>query len=247
MKEDNIFEWLKIAHSSWHAILTSACQKLPQDYIHSLAKDHSWLPGRQAIFNAFRLPLEQVHYILMGESPYPRFVSANGYAFWDNAVTELWSESGLSKSVNRATSLRNILKMLLLAEGKLSSEKLSQENIAKLNKTHCVKTIHELFHNLLNKGFLLLNANLVLSHRPVSEENQYWLPFLDSVLSQIKLVNPNVILLLFGKIAERVTKLPIAKDYTLVVAEHPYNLSFIQNEKLLNFFAKFHLLEKSHN
>ena len=47
-------------------------------------------------------------------------IFANGYAFWDAAVNELWSDNGLSKAVNRATSLRNFIKMLLVTEGALS-------------------------------------------------------------------------------------------------------------------------------
>ena len=57
----------------------------------------------------------QVNYVLFGES-LPRRASANGYAFWDAAV-KIMVSFGNSKTVNRATSLLNILKMLLIAEG----------------------------------------------------------------------------------------------------------------------------------
>ena len=108
------------------------------------------------------MPVAQTHYVLFGESPYPRAKSANGYAFWDAAVTDLWSESGLSKAVNRATSLRNIIKMLLVAEGKLTLVHTGQADIAKLDKTGLIATNAELFQQFLTHGFLLLNATPVL-------------------------------------------------------------------------------------
>src|SRR5438128_2360838 len=112
---------LNSVHSSWNECLQRAVARLNSTYLETLAQSTTWLPGPNKIFNAFTLPIEKVNYVLFGESPYPRRESANGYAFWDAAVQELWSETGLSKRVNRATSLRNILKMLLVAEGALNS------------------------------------------------------------------------------------------------------------------------------
>ena len=97
-------------------------------------------------------PLSSVRTILFGESPYPREGSANGYAFWDAAVENLWSDSGLSKAVNRATSLRNFIKMLLLARGDLNHD-FSQPAIAQLDKSTFHRTADEFFTGLLNKGF----------------------------------------------------------------------------------------------
>src|SRR5262245_7286900 len=113
---------------------------MDSSYISSLARSSNWLPGPNSIFNAFSLPLDHVNYVLFGESPYPRQESANGYAFWDASVNELWSATGLSKKVNRATSMRNILKMLLIAEGLLDKQQTSQEAIARIDKTHLVQT-----------------------------------------------------------------------------------------------------------
>ena len=80
-----------------------------------------WLVARciDRLLAAFQRDRAGVRYLLIGESPYPRRASANGIAFYDAAVDSLWSEQGLSKAVNRATSLRNIVKTALLAEGLL--------------------------------------------------------------------------------------------------------------------------------
>ncbi|MCD8542804.1 MAG: hypothetical protein LRY69_05290 [Gammaproteobacteria bacterium] len=98
--------------------MEQALGRMDEQYLEFLLSDTRWLPGMDKVFNAFMLPFEQVNYILLGESPYPRAASANGYAFWDQSVGEIWSTNGLSKSVNRATSLRNFIKMLLVAAKK---------------------------------------------------------------------------------------------------------------------------------
>ena len=80
------------------------------------------MPGIDQLFSAFRRDRHNLRYILIGESPYPRAESANGIAFYDAAVNALWSETGLSKPVNRATSMRNIIKTALLAEGLIETD-----------------------------------------------------------------------------------------------------------------------------
>src|SRR5690242_3606123 len=101
---------LTSVHPSWHSCLRHALQNVDTTYLKNIASFSDWLPGANKIFSAFSIPIDQVNYILLGESPYPRAHSANGYAFWDAAVNKLWSDKGLSKEVNRATSLRNIIK-----------------------------------------------------------------------------------------------------------------------------------------
>ena len=126
-------------HSSWHTIIEKSLAQVDSVYLKSLTEKKNWMPGCDKILNAFSLPLSELKYILFGESPYPRTASANGYAFWDAAVTDLWSTKGLSKPVNRATSLRNFMKMLLIADQKLSIENYTQSEIAHLDKTNMIK------------------------------------------------------------------------------------------------------------
>src|SRR3989338_9603487 len=149
------------ADASWHVCIKQALATMDQRYLNELYCSCHWLPGSQHIFNAFSLPVNKINYVFFGESPYPRAASANGYAFWDAHVKELWSETGLSKPVNRATSLRNILKTLLIAEGMLKPENTTQLAISKLDKHSLIQTNQELFQHLLKHGFLLLNATLV--------------------------------------------------------------------------------------
>ena len=111
------------ANLEWRPLLKLAASEMDADYIQQIDSNVDWLPKIPQLFAAFSQPLSKTRYILLGESPYPRFTSANGYAFWDNAIDYIWSPTGLSKQVNRATSLRNLVKMFL-------SEKLYFQDIA---------------------------------------------------------------------------------------------------------------------
>ena len=225
-------------HPEWRDILKKALNQMDTSYLESLLTDNQWLPGLNRLFAAFSIPISQLRYVLLGESPYPRSASANGYAFWDNTVGSLWSPQGLSKEVNRATSLRNWIKMMLIARSDLSSD-TSQPSISQVDKSYLTQTAEELFMGMMAKGILLLNATLVYSEGKVPYHARHWKPFMASFLEQLALIKPTVELILFGKIAETIPqdKLPIG-----LVAEHPYNISFITNQRVIEFFQPLDLL-----
>ncbi|GGI75771.1 uracil-DNA glycosylase [Legionella impletisoli] len=233
-------EFIKAAHPEWYELLTAAFKQMDQDYLQWLRKHDDWLPGKEQLLNAFSLPLSSSEYILFGESPYPREQSANGYAFWDDSVESIWSDTGFSKKVNRATSLRNFLKMLLHARGDLRSD-FSQDAIAKLDHSKYVQTAQEFFERLISKGFLLLNATLVYSEGKVNYHARKWQPFMHFLLSQLAEQKPSVQLVLFGRIAKQ---LPEIKLFPHIIAEHPYNVSFVTNEEVMAFFKPLELLVK---
>lgn len=231
----------KFVHPSWHKLLHEAIALVADDYLEQCLTSTTFLPGPERMFRAFSRPQALARYVLLGESPYPRQASANGYAFWDAAVAGLWSPQGLSKSVNRATSLRNFLKMLLHAEGVLASPFQAQA-IASLEKSHYIQTLDQLFEELLHQGFLLLNASLVWScDQPVSYHAKHWYAFNRYILDKLGQGSIQKFLL-FGKIAQKFNFLPPEK---ILCAEHPYVLSFIENQDVLTFFQPFHFLRAS--
>lgn len=230
---------LSICHPEWKEIIITALKTMDPDYLQQLLHDNDWLPGKERLFAAFSLPLTKTQYILLGESPYPRKNSANGYAFWDNAVGSLWSLKGLSTAVNRATSLRHLIKMLLIARGCLDTAGL-QANIAPLDKSSLVQTAEELFKGMMKKGILLLNASLVYSEGKVPYHARHWKPFMQSLLTQLALIKPQIQLILFGKIAETIRQDKLSVG---LVAEHPYNISFISNQRVIDFFKPLDLLQ----
>lgn len=221
----------------WKPIIQKALASMDAEYLQTLDNE-SYLPKFDLIFSAFTTPLANIKYVLLGESPYPRAESANGYAFWDNAIDSIWSKSGFSKELNRATSLRNFIKMLLFARGDLTKD-FSQNAIAALDKTVYVHTISDVFHILLNKGFLLLNSSLIYSFGKVPYHADKWRPFIDVVLQNIIKFNSDVHIILLGKISKKFENIDANN---LLIAEHPYNISFITNPDVNAFFKPLDLL-----
>ena len=236
---------LQTIDPSWRECIDKGLSLMEPSYLAQLTQSAHWLPGADKIFNAFSLPINQVNYVLFGESPYPRSASANGYAFWDADVKELWSPTGLSKKVNRATSLRNIMKMLLIASGHLSINHSTQEDIARLEKESFLQTNDEFFQHLLQKGFLLLNATLVLQESAPKKDARAWQPFLKEVLHYLLPKRPHVKFILMGRIATTIDTLLPNEHIDKLYVEHPYNISFITNPKVIEFFEPLDLLQKN--
>jgi len=247
------------ADPSWRAILRqglNAIAKVDAHYLSNLAQD-DFLPTQGRLFAAFRQPLKAVRYVLVGEGPYPRAASATGVCFMDGAVASLWSDKGLSKQVNRATSLRNFMKMLLVADGQLAPEHTSGDALVNLaaqaqrEPEKTIQTLADLQDNLTAQGFLLLNASLVFrSHVAPAKDAKAWKPFFETVLQALaqqaasgEQTAPTLVL--WGKIAEQLDGLPVIERFPRAVAQHPYNLSFITHSGMQELFGPMQLLRKS--
>ena len=251
-----ILDALARADASWHPLLIQgleAMMKATPDYLPQLAQD-AYLPTEQRLFAAFALPLGQVKYVLVGEGPYPRAESATGVCFMDGAVGSLWSEEeggGLSKPVNKATSLRNFMKMLLVADGQLQLANTAGAAMAAVSAqarsgagSH-ILTLAEMQQKLTEQGFLLLNASLVFRpHVAPAKDAKVWLPFFETVMAGLaeQAATPPT-MILWGKIAELLSKLPVMKRFPQICAEHPYNLSFIANKDMHQLFQPMQLLK----
>src|SRR5450830_1994439 len=243
-----IYRGLDLVHPSWcDTIVTglAAMHQADPSYFSQLCVEE-FLPSEGRLFAAFSLPMDEVRFILVGEGPYPRAESATGVCFMDGAVGDLWSETGLSKPVNRATSLRNFMKMLLVAGGHVQPDATGGAAMAPVAQAArqgaMIATLDELQANLLDQGFLLLNAALVFRpHVPPPVEARAWLPFLKTVLAA--LAGSEAQLVLWGKIAEQLKSLPEAAALGQLCAEHPYNLSFINHAGMQGLFGPMRLLQ----
>lgn len=248
---------LDVIHPSWQPVLRRALEAVEQatpGYLAQLASQE-FFPTQGRIFAAFSLPLEAVRFVLVGEGPYPRAQSATGFCFMDGAVDSLWSDesgAGLSKPVNRATSLRNFIKMLLVADGSLSAENTSGLAVAqavqslRTAESACISTMNELQDNFLQHGFLMLNAALVFrSNVAPSIDAKAWMPFLFCVFEALNQRALVCRVLLWGKIAERLQALSQFRYLQLCQSEHPYNLSFIANQSMQDLFRPLKLLHPS--
>lgn len=248
-------EALGLAERSWLPVLLRGLEAMnaaDPAYLPALAQDE-YLPTKNRLFAAFAQPLDKVRYVLVGEGPYPREESATGVCFMDGAVGPLWSSVGLSKQVNRATSLRNFMKMLMVADGLLAPDGTTGEAVADVAQraqapdAHFIHTLPELQNNLHANGFLLLNAALVFRpHVPPAKEAKAWQPLLDVVLTALasRPGQPAPTLVLWGKVAALLQAMAVTKRFPQAVAEHPYNLSFIKNKDMQQLFGPMRLLAK---
>jgi len=244
---NSILEAMSRAHASWQPILLRGLEAVAKGhpgYLPALAAD-DYLPTGQRLFAAFALPLGEVRYVLVGEGPYPRAESATGVCFMDGAVGSLWSEAGLSKPVNKATSLRNFMKMLLVADGQLDPRDTGGAALAPIAARAAsiglIQTLAQLQDNLTAHGFLLLNASLVFRpHVAPVIDAKAWLPFLQTVLDALGRRAPTLVL--WGKIAEQLRKLPETERLLQVASEHPYNLTFIHHARMQELFRPMRLL-----
>ena len=231
-------------HPSWEILLTNAYAALDEEYKLFLEEDKEYFPTKAFYFNAFKtLAKQDVKYILFGQDPYPREQSAGGYAFIDMKVETLFCATGLSKEVNKATSLRNFMKMALVANKMLSSKDTSQQAIVKLDKSTLINSINELRINFEKNGVLLLNTALIFTNKKSSKQHiKAWRPFMKVLLEGLREQAPKLILL--GNDAHDLKKHFDLSHFESIVLEHPYNTSFINNPNTLKLFAPMRLLER---
>lgn len=250
-----ILQALDRADASWRPILLQGLQAMAAAdpaYLPALALD-DYLPTELRLFAAFQLPLPQVRYVLVGEGPYPRAESATGVCFMDGAVGSLWSGDeggGLSKPVNKATSLRNFMKMLLVADGQLAADNTAgaalAEAAARARSGGAIQTLADMQRKLTAQGFLLLNASLVFRpHVAPAKDAKAWLPFFETVMAGLAAAARSApTMVLWGKIAGQLNRLPVLRAFPQIVAEHPYNLSFIGNGDMHALFGPMRLLAR---
>ncbi|GAB2863438.1 uracil-DNA glycosylase [Pseudoduganella ginsengisoli] len=245
----HLIEALERADASWRPVLAAGLQAMhaaTPAYFETLT---DFLPTEQRLFAAFAQPMDRVRYVLIGEGPYPRAESATGVCFMDGAVKGLWSEEeggGLSKAVNKATSLRNFMKMLLVADGRLAPDDTGTLALARIAAQSrgvpgVVQSLGEIQQKFFDAGFLLLNATLVFRETVApAKDAKAWMPFLQTVLAALNEQQPTLVL--WGKIAEQLNKLEEAQALPQIAAEHPYNLSFITNSNMHALFKPMGLL-----
>ena len=232
---------IKQTDPSWHKILTKSLDALPKEYREFLDHDTHYFPNKHNFLNAFSLPLSKTRYILFGQDPYPRRESAIGYAFIDGNVTSLFGQDkGLSKAVNRATSLRNFLKMLFVCEGQLEDD-FSKESVIMIDKTPYIDSMVQLKENFEKNGVLLLNMALVFTSKEESNTHiKVWRAFVQRLLKELQ--GEKVELILFGKMAKELERFDEATCFLKHSMPHPYNVGFITDKSAHKLFKPMKLL-----
>jgi uracil-DNA glycosylase len=81
-------------------------------------------------------------------------------------------------------------------------------------------------------------------HVPPVQEARAWVPFQRAVFAALAARADKPTLVLWGKIAEQLNKVPETAGFPQIHAEHPYNLSFIRHEGMQQLFGPMHLLHR---
>ncbi len=230
--------------SAWYPILIPALQTLDTAYREFVVAGEGYIPAPERLLAPFStLNPDEVRYILFGQDPYPRPESAIGYAFIDGRVERIFSPTGLDRRINRATSLRNFVKMALVADGQLDQRDTSQPAIAALKKDNMIDSMDALRHNFERNGVLLLNTALLFTTKADSKKHiKAWAGFVEVFLMEIAAYDPTLIL--FGAHARAIEKLHAASGLEKIALEHPYNTTFVTNPDAHTLFKPMELLKK---
>ncbi len=159
-------------------------------------KEQTIFPEKKLIFNTLNsTPFNKVKVVIIGQDPYHGKGQAHGLSF---SVTE---------GIKTPPSLVNIFKEI--------ESDLKINNHGKGDLTKWAK-----------QGVLLLNATLtVRENTPGSHQNKGWEQFTDQIISTISEERKDLVFLLWGKFAQKKTKLIDKNKHHILMSSHPSPLS----------------------
>ena len=227
-------------HDSWRDLLGEQLRTLDDAFALTLEADAAWLPGADSCLAAFSVPRRDVRVVWLGESPYPRPESATGLSFQDGVVEEIFRGDGrLARRINRATSLRNLLKAWFVATDRLAVGRTSSCDVRNMDRDGLVTRLEEVFDRGRQSGWLWLNAGLSL--RPECAKTaqiRMWEPLVKVVLGDVSARDARVALM--GRFAERFE--PVSANP--LVSVHPRREEFMANAEVTGLLRGWrHLIE----
>ena len=223
LNEEFLNRLLCPVHHSWRDFISEQLQDLDEAFAEELEANPAWLPGADRCLAAFSVPRCEVSVVWQGETPYPRPDSATGLSFQDGEVGEMFREDGrLAVGINRATSLRNVLKAWFVATDRLALGHTSSDDVRRMDRSGLVAQLDDIFQRGRQNGWLWLNAGL--SFRPAQAragQIRKWEGLVNAVLEDVSGRGARVALM--GRFAE---KFEAACDHPLV-SVHPRREEFI--------------------
>lgn len=172
-------------------------------------KNHVIFPPAEDIFNAFHLtPYHKVKILLMGQDPYHNENQAHGLSF------------SVSKGVPIPPSLMNIYKEL-------------EDDLG------CYIPNNGYLKKWADQGVLLLNSVLtVRAHNANSHKDMGWEIFTDSVIYEVNKIQSPLVILLWGKPAQRKKTMLTNPNHLILEAPHPSPLSAYRGFMGCKHFSK---------
>jgi len=166
-------------------------------------------PAPEDVFTAFRTPFEKTKVVILGQDPYHGPDQAHGLSF---SVRESSSQSadGQSKPIKHPPSLKNIFKELASDLGEESDGLPASGDLT----------------SWAQQGVFLLNAVLtVRGGEANSHRKRGWEQFTDHVIAQLNQRTQGLVFILWGKSAEKKTKLIDCDRHAVITSAHPSPLS----------------------
>ena len=159
-------------------------------------KEQTIFPEKKLIFNALNsTPFNKVKVVIIGQDPYHGKGQAHGLSF------------SVTQGIKTPPSLVNIFKEI---ESDLKINNHGKGDLKKWAK----------------QGVLLLNATLtVRENTPGSHQNKGWEQFTDQIISTISEERKDLVFLLWGKFAQKKTKLIDKNKHHILMSSHPSPLS----------------------
>jgi uracil-DNA glycosylase len=164
-------------HPSWEPLFRFLHQGLLAELSANVLPNCIYYPQKENIFRVFRMPLNKIKVITLGQDPYHGPGQANGLAF---AVKE---------NIKTPPSLEII------------ARELSDEG---LKDSHNYDTPWKTLEHWEEQGIFLLNTALTVESTKPGSHLKYWEEFISKVISFIALNQP-CIWLLWGKKAQSYT------------------------------------------
>ena len=147
----------------WRDKVAEWLDEVDERFLEALEAD-DWSPGLDSCLKAFAGEVCP-RVVWLGESPYVGQGRATGLSFLDGRVGALFYGNALHPAVNKATSLRNMLKAWFRADGRLQERQTNREHIQAMCKNALVQQITEVFEHGIEHGWLWLNGGLSIGGR----------------------------------------------------------------------------------
>lgn len=193
---------LEQVHESWHPLMYMLHKEPLKTLNEKILPEISFQPAKENIFSVFKMPLENIKVVLLGQDPYPTPGVAIGRAF------------AVSEKTKIPVSLDNIRKEIYLSKSHYLRDEFKE------SPTYIVPSVYmgnypdekdkmtinlfkewKTLQNWVDQGVFLLNSALTVETNNAGSHLKYWQEFTKKVVSYIASNNPSI-WLLWGKKAE---------------------------------------------
>lgn len=220
----------------WRDKVAGWLDSVDERFLKTLEAD-DWWPGVDDCLKAFDGTVCP-RVVWLGETPYEGEERATGLSFLDGTVCDIFRVDGaLDMTVNKASSLRNILKAWFRADGRLQENQTNSEHVHAMCKDGLVLKINEVFRRGVEDGWLWLNAGLSVGG-PLAKSTHLcgWRPFVSRAVASAAQANAKVVLL--GDWAKSYRS-DVADERLLVETIHPRNECFVEDATMREFLGQW--------